>query len=133
MNKLAISTIAAMSLSASFGSAALAQTIGGRAGAVAAVAAVAPSDEAFASSTAMTESELGKVAGREDTGAMTASATQRNTVANNSVVGTSTTGNVQIDGNAFQNLQGLAVISANSGNNVAINSAMNVVVNLAPR
>ena len=29
------------------------------------------------------------------------------------------------------NLQGLAVISANSGNNVAINSAMNVTINLA--
>ena len=79
------------------------------------------------------EDDLGKVAGREDTGAMIASATQRNTVANNSVTGTSTTGNVRIDGNAFQNLQGLAVISANSGNNVAMNSAMNVTVNIAPR
>ena len=49
------------------------------------------------------------------------------------VTGTSTTGNVQIVGNAFQNLQGLAVINANSGNNVAINAALNVTVNLAPR
>lgn len=89
-------------------------------------------DAAFATS-AIAETDLGGVTGREDTGAMIASATQRNTVSNNSVIGTSTTGNVRIDGNAFQNLQGLAVISANSGNNVAMNSAMNVTVNLAPR
>ena len=90
-------------------------------------------DGAFGSSAVIAEADLGGVTGREDTGAMVASATQRNTVSNNSVVGTSTTGNVRIDGNAFQNLQGLAVISANSGNNVAMNSAMNVTVNLAPR
>jgi hypothetical protein len=77
------------------------------------------------------DGDLGKATGREDTGTMIASATQRNTVANNSVIGNSVTGDVQIDGNAFQNLQGLAVISANSGNNVAINSAMNVTINLA--
>lgn len=82
---------------------------------------------------AVDEADLGAVTGREDTGTMIASATQRNTVQNNSVTGTSTTGSVTIDGNAFQNLQGLAVISANSGNNVAMNAAMNVTVNLAPR
>ena len=85
---------------------------------------------AFATA-AVADGDLGKATGREDTGTMIASATQRNTVANNSVVGNSVTGNVEIDGNAFQNLQGLAVISANSGNNVAINSAMNVTINLA--
>jgi hypothetical protein len=42
------------------------------------------------------------------------------------------TGAVSLDGNAFQNLQGMAVISANSGNNVAMNSAMNVTINMAP-
>lgn len=93
----------------------------------------ASSDAAFGAAAAIVEAELGKVTGREDTGAMIANATQRNTVSNNSVIGTSTTGTVRIDGNAFQNLQGLAVISANSGNNVAMNSAMNVTVNLAPR
>lgn len=88
---------------------------------------------AFGAAAAVTETELRVITGRDDLGAMVASANQRNTVANNSVTGTSTTGSVRIDGNAFQNLQGLAVINANSGNNVAINSAMNVVVNLAPR
>lgn len=77
---------------------------------------------------ALDEDGLGRIAGREDTGKLVASADQRNTVSNNSVSGVSTTGAVQIDGNAFQNLQGMAVISANSGNNVAINSAMNVTI-----
>ena len=61
---------------------------------------------------------------------MIAAADQRNVVANNSVSGNSVTGDVVIDGNAFQNVQGLAVISANTGNNVAINSAMNVTINM---
>lgn len=80
--------------------------------------------------TKLGEDDLGRIAGREDTGTQVASATQRNTVANNSVVGNSVTGNIVIDGNAFSNLQGMAVINANSGNNVAINSAMNVNINL---
>lgn len=121
-----------MLLGAAYAPAALAQTGRPASSATAATAPVAE-DSAFDTRVAITETDLEKVAGREDTGAMVASANQRNTVANNSVVGTSTTGNVQITGNAFQNLQGLAVISANSGNNVAINAAMNVVVNLAPR
>jgi hypothetical protein len=91
-----------------------------------------PASDAFAGAAIASDGELGKVVGREDTGTSIAQATQRNTVSNNSVVGTSVTGNVVIDGNAFQNLQGLAVISANSGNNVAINSAMNVTINLRP-
>lgn len=88
------------------------------------------SQDAFANA-AVTDDVLGKVAGREDTAKLIANANQQNTVANNSVTGNSVTGDVAIDGNAFQNLQGLAVISANSGNNVAINSAMNVTINLA--
>lgn len=92
----------------------------------------APASQAF-SIAAVDDSALRQVTGREDTGTMIASSTQRNTVSNNSVTGNSVTGSVQIDGNAFQNLQGLAVINANSGNNVAINSSMNVTVNLAPR
>lgn len=87
-------------------------------------------DSAFEAAGALDEADLGRIAGREDRGAVIASATQRNTVANNSVTGNSVTGNIAIDGNAFQNLQGLAVINANSGNNVAINSAMNVTINM---
>lgn len=54
------------------------------------------------------------------------------TVANNRVVGISTTGVISIDGNAFQNLNGLAVINANTGNNVAINASLNVNVAIRP-
>jgi len=101
----------------------------------AAVPAVAQERETavFAGNTALAEADLGGIAGREDRGAQIAAADQRNTVSNNSVTGTSVTGSVTIDGQAFSNLSGLAVISANSGNNVAINSAMNVVINLAPQ
>lgn len=49
-------------------------------------------------------------------------------VSNSSVNGTSRTGEVTIRDNAFQNLSGLAVINSNSGNNVAINAALNVNV-----
>lgn len=85
---------------------------------------------AFSDDTRMEDSALNRVAGREDVGqANFASLT--NEVKNNSVIGNSTTGNVQIDGNAFQNLSGLSVVSANSGNNVAINSALNVNISLS--
>jgi hypothetical protein len=96
----------------------------------AAAVQVNESDQAAFGTAPLADGDLGKATGREDTATLIASATQRNTVANNSVTGNSVTGDVQIDGNAFQNLQGLAVISANSGNNVAINSAMNVTINL---
>ncbi len=75
---------------------------------------------------------LQKVAGREDVGQV-AFANQTNDVTHNSVIGNSVTGSVQFSDNAFQNVSGLAVISANSGNNVAINSAMNVTISIAPR
>lgn len=93
-------------------------------------AAMTRTDAAFDTAATLGDGDLGSVAGKEDVGAQIASADQRNTVSNNSVTGNSTTGAVRIDGNAFQNLQGLAVINANSGNNVAINSAMNVTINL---
>jgi hypothetical protein len=93
----------------------------------------AAADPAFADAAVLADADLGTVAGREDRGTQIAAADQRNTVSNNSVTGTSVTGAVTIDGQAFSNLSGLAVISANSGNNVAINSAMNVVINLGPQ
>ncbi|MBI0477241.1 hypothetical protein D9601_17980 [Sphingomonas sp. MA1305] len=101
---------------------------------VAQAATATPADPAaFTDDHVLTERDLGAIAGREDRGTQIAAADQRNTVANNSVTGNSVTGSVTIDGQAFSNLSGLAVISANSGNNVAINSAMNVVINLGPQ
>lgn len=90
-------------------------------------------DAAFGNGAVLADTDLGTVTGREDRGTQIAAADQRNTVSNNSVTGNSVTGSVTIDGQAFSNLSGLAVISANSGNNVAINSAMNVVINLGPQ
>lgn len=84
----------------------------------------------FGTAAALGEADLGSIAGRTDVGTQVAAADQRNVVSNNSVTGNSVTGDVRIDGSAFQNLQGLTVISANSGNNVAINSAMNVIIHL---
>ena len=100
---------------------------------VAKAAAEAKAAAAAFDAPAVDDAGLRRTTGREDIGAMVASANQRNTVANNSVTGTSTTGDIRIDGDAFQNLQGLAVISANSGNNVAINSAMNVTISMGAR
>ena len=111
------------------GSGARAQTIAAQPVPASVSPAAAAGHAAFAGS-AISDADLGQVAGREDTGAMIAAADQRNVVANNSVSGNSVTGDVVIDGNAFQNVQGLAVISANTGNNVAINSAMNVTINM---
>lgn len=124
--KLRCGAVAALILAISPATPAMAQE---NAAPVAAPAAADP----FASAGVLDEAALGRIAGREDTALLVARATQQNTVANNSVSGTSVTGNIQIDGNAFQNIQGLAVINANSGNNVAINSAMNVTINMAPR
>jgi hypothetical protein len=54
-------------------------------------------------------------------------------VADNHIVGNVSTGDVTIDGNAFQSLNGLAIVNANTGNNVAINASLNVNVALSPR
>ena len=51
-------------------------------------------------------------------------------VSGNSVTGDSTTGQISMDGQALQNFSGLSVMTANTGNNVSINSAMNVNVSI---
>ena len=42
------------------------------------------------------------------------------------------TGDVRIDAQAFQNLQGLSLLNVNTGNNVSMNSAMNVNISITP-
>lgn len=81
---------------------------------------------------ALGDSALGRVSGRQGADQY-AEANETGVVSNNSVNGSSVTGAVQIDGAAFQNLQGLSVINANTGNNVAINAAMNVNISLSPQ
>lgn len=91
--------------------------------------AVAPA--AFGADARLESEELGRETAREDV-AQIATANQSAGVANNSINGPSTTGQISIDGNAFQNASGLTIINANSGNNVAINASLNVNLRLTP-
>jgi hypothetical protein len=81
-------------------------------------------------SPAVSETTLQAVAGREDVTQLTqadlAAGVSRNSVGDNS-----TTGTAKIDGNAFQNMSGLSILNVNTGNNVAINAAMNVNVSIS--
>lgn len=96
------------------------------------VVAANPARAQFAAVTPVTDAELHAIAGRADLNALTQRAEARNssTVSNNSVNGTSVTGEINFDGSALQNLTGLAVFSVNTGNNVSINAAMNVNVGI---
>ena len=80
---------------------------------------------------AVTESTLQRVAGREDTNQLSQAELAAG-VSNNSVGDNAITGNAQIDGNAFQNMSGLSILNVNTGNNVAINAAMNVNISITP-
>ena len=80
---------------------------------------------------ALDDADLGAQAGRADL-SQEARNSQTAGVSGSSVNGTSRTGAVTIDGNAFQNMSGLTVVNANSGNNVAMNGAMTVNVAISP-
>lgn len=80
---------------------------------------------------AIDEGSLRTVTGREDT-TQVAHANQVAGVTRNSVGDNSVTGDARIDGNAFQNMSGLSILNVNTGNNVAINAAMNVNVSIQP-
>ena len=80
---------------------------------------------------ALAEDALGAVAGREDTN-QTALANLNAGVSNNSVGSNSTTGDAKISDQAFQNMSGLSILNVNTGNNVAINAAMNVTISITP-
>lgn len=74
---------------------------------------------------------LGAIAGREDL-AQHSSAQQTAGVVDNSVGDNVQTGDATIDGSAFQNMSGLSILNVNTGNNVAINAAMNVNIAINP-
>ncbi|MEH3048198.1 hypothetical protein [Sphingomonas adhaesiva] len=80
---------------------------------------------------AIADQSLGAIAGRQDT-QQEASAVQTAEVTRNSVGDNVSTGEARIDGQAFQNLSGLSILNVNTGNNVAINAAMNVTISLSP-
>lgn len=107
--------------------------------AVAAVAAVergtagtvSAASSAMFGTAGLTDETLGSVAGREDT-QQAAIANQVAGVSRNSVGDNVHTGDAKISDNAFQNLSGLSILNVNTGNNVAINAALNVNVTLQP-
>ena len=80
---------------------------------------------------AIGDDALGGIAGREDTNQY-AIANLNAGVSRNSVGDNSTTGDAKISDNAFQNLSGLSILNINTGNNVAINAAMNVTISITP-
>lgn len=81
--------------------------------------------------TAVTEDTLSGIAGREDTTQLSY-AQQTSQVSRNSIGDNSRTGDARIADNAFQNLSGLSILNVNTGNNVAINAAMNVNIAINP-
>jgi hypothetical protein len=70
---------------------------------------------------------LGTVTGQADL-TQVVQAQNRSEVSGNTVSGNSQTGTINFDPNSFQNLNGLSLLSANTGNNVSINSSLNVNV-----
>ncbi len=102
----------------------------------AAVASPALAEEAkpadkpvFAEATPVAEGKLAKIAGREDVNQVTQS-DQANSVGNNSVGDNSNTGTIEISDNAFNNMNGMTILNANTGNNVAINAAIQLNIAL---
>lgn len=91
------------------------------------VAAGAP----FETESAMPPAQLEAVVGKTDI-SMIVNSQNSNEVSNNVVSGNSVTGTISFSADSFQNLNGLSVLSANTGNNVAINSALNVNVAVLP-
>ena len=95
------------------------------------VAPVTSETRAFATSEPLDTQALNQATAREDISQVSQS-NQANAVTGNSVGNQVRTGNVSFSDSAFQNQSGLTIINANSGNNVAINSSLNVNLNMTP-
>ncbi|MGB3737946.1 MAG: hypothetical protein WA948_01180 [Pontixanthobacter sp.] len=74
---------------------------------------------------------LRKATGRENI-AQHSQADLTANVSRNSVGDNAVTGDAMIADNAFQNMSGLSILNVNTGNNVAINAAMNVNIAINP-
>ncbi len=83
----------------------------------------------FADATPVDEGKLAKIAGKEDLTQLTNS-DQTNSVGGNSVGDNSNTGTISISDNAFNNMNGMTILNANTGNNVAINASIQVNIAL---
>lgn len=78
----------------------------------------------------MSDGELARVTGREESGAMLAFSRNNAVVAENQVGDNSTTGSVVISDSAFNNTSGISMVNMNTGNNSAINAAMSINVQI---
>lgn len=83
----------------------------------------------FAQAAPIAEEKLAKIAGREDISQLN-NAEQKNSVEGNSVGDGSQTGTISIRDNAFRDMNGLTILNANTGNNVAINASIQVNIEL---
>ena len=83
----------------------------------------------FAEAKPIDEAKLAKIAGREDLSQVSKS-DQANEVSENTVGDNSRTGTVSFRDNAFNNMTGITIVNANTGNNVAINAAVQVNIAL---
>ena len=86
-----------------------------------------PAPSPFEAADAVDDTALNAVTGQSDL-SQVIRAQNTGVVSGNSVNGHSETGTISFDSSAFQNLNGLSLLSANTGNNVSINSSLNVNV-----
>lgn len=93
------------------------------AGPAATEASIAP----FGAAKPVDNADLKTVTGQADL-AQVVNAQNNGVVSGNTVTGNSQTGTIHFDSSSFQNLNGLSLLSANTGNNVSINSSLNVNV-----
>ncbi|SNS41041.1 hypothetical protein SAMN06295912_10619 [Sphingomonas laterariae] len=84
----------------------------------------------FAGASVIADDGLATITGMADVETLQQIINARNvgTVTGNTINGNSATGNISIGGSSFDNFNGLALLNANSGNNVSINASMNVNV-----
>lgn len=85
----------------------------------------------FAPGSALSDDKMRSSTAREDI-SLHAESRQTSSVSNNSVSGNSVTGEILISDTAFNGASGLTLMNLNTGNNVSMNSSMNVNVIMAP-
>ena len=86
--------------------------------------------EPLFSVSALDEGELAAVTGREQSALMLANAENTGIVADNEIGDNSITGAVNISDNAFSNTSGISMLNVNTGNASAINSSLNVNIQI---
>jgi hypothetical protein len=88
----------------------------------------------FATAPVADDARLAEINGMADLNVIEQNINVRNTstVSGNIINGDPVTGTIAIDGASFGGFNGLAMVNANTGNNVSINSAMNVNVAIQP-